>query len=196
MSEWSWGGYVLYLIKMWYSCFAQFPGIKSLAQTFPLTKIKFANRNVCLSDPCVHPIVISRKLSRSVPQKVEEIKNPSFFWWLSVFMILFALVVGDLWRGSGPGLGLFSTDSLKDQQMLAWDVDRTARVRPGPTLSLVVGLWGRHGVSGVFLLDVPEIRPPLFPVGFQYPGNMLNRLAFAWRFYKVLYSETVCRPFT
>lgn len=46
---WRGGAYVVYILKMWYSCFAQFSGIKCLAQTFPLTKIKFSNRNACLS---------------------------------------------------------------------------------------------------------------------------------------------------
>lgn len=93
---WWWEGGeadVHYLIKMWYSCSAQFSGINCLAQTFPLTKIKFSNWNARLSDAYVN-VDYSSQFTEA------------------------ALVVDDLWPESYPGVGLFSTDPLKERQTL------------------------------------------------------------------------------
>lgn len=91
--------------------------------------------------------------------------------------MLIALVVVDLCLESCPGVGLFSTETLKDGQILTLVVKRMGRVRAGSTVSLVVGLWLWQG-SGVFFLDVCEIRPPLFPVRFHYPNVKDSRMMF------------------
>ena len=108
------GAYVLYLLKMWYSCFAQFSGIKCLAQTFPLTKIKISNEKRVLSDAYVRANLIKRI--------IVKLPSTSSQSWLKVLpcsdksdsldLCDLPVVVGDLWLEPCPGVGWSSTDSL------------------------------------------------------------------------------------
>lgn len=104
--------------------------------------------------------------------------------------MLIALVVVDLCLESCPGVGLFSTETLKDGQILTLVVKTMGRVRAGSTVSLVVGLWLWQG-SGVFFLDVCEIRPPLFPVRFHYPNVKDSRMMFFFKHDWWVYSPSL-----